>query len=167
MKEIQLTQGQVALVDDEDYEWLNQWQWQADKSNDTYYAIRSSKKTDGDYDYKKRRKIKMHRVILGLSDPSIEGDHIDHNGLNNQRQNLRPSTPQQNRCNSSKRKNYTSKYKGVSWYNKTKKWKAQIQANKKKLGLGYFWHEEEAAREYDKKAKELHGEYANLNFPYE
>jgi len=160
MKEIKLTLGQVALVDDEDFEYLNQFKWHANKSNDTFYAGRSSSGKGG----VKRKAIWMHRQLLGLEDPSIKGDHIDHNGLNNQRHNLRVATHSQNVRNVKSNKNTSSKYKGVGKVKNCERWHAQIQCDKRKIHIGYFKDEIEAAKAYDKKAKELFGEFAFLNF---
>ncbi len=157
MKEIKLTQGYFALVDDEDFEYLNQFKWQVflKKNGNTCYAQRS---------YKKGKNISMHREILGLTDPKIQGDHIDGNGLNNQRYNLRTATHTQNQRN---RKNFikgTSKYKGVSWDKKNKKWIVRIRNGGKQIYLGHFLDEIEAAKKYDEMAKIYHKEFAYINF---
>jgi hypothetical protein len=156
MKEIRLTQGRVALVDDEDYEYLNQWNWCLieKKDKNLFYAARK---------VKNRRLILMHRVILGLTDPNIFGDHVDRNGLNNQRNNLRVATHSQNCTNVKKYKNASSKYKGVSWHKASKKWVAQIQKDKKVLYLGGFEKEIDAAIAYNNATNSIHGEFANPN----
>lgn len=169
MKEIKLSKGRVVLVSDEDYDWLNQWKWWAYKGSHSYYARRfyyiPGKKG------KVRKAIIMHRLILGLTDPTILCDHADHNGLNNQRNNIRIATRSQNRANSRPNKNGTSKYLGVSRqqridrHNKVHtKWAAQIGINGKTIGLGRFKAEIEAAKAYDIAAKIHHKEFANLNF---
>ena len=157
MKLIKLTQGQVCLVDDEDYEFYNQWKWQAIKSRDTYYARRST-------GYKPRKTLMMHRCILGLINPKIQVDHKDFNGLNNQKSNIRTCTHAQNHMHHKKQKGCTSSYKGVSWYKKTNKWVAHIRINKELKHLGYFDIEEEAALSYDRAALVHFGEYACINF---
>ena len=100
---------------------------------------------------------------------ATEVDHEDGNGLNNQRYNIRDSTRIQNNYNKDKRKDNTSGYKGItlikSKYDLTKPWRAQIQENKKPRKLGYYATAVEAAMAYDQAAKELHGDYARLNFP--
>ena len=161
MKEIPLTQNQVALVDDEDYNELVKYKWQARlvKKTGNYYACRSGKKVDG-----KRPQIRMHCAILGI----IGVDHRDSNGLNNQRYNLRPASQLGNARNASKSKaKLTSKYKGVCIRNETKTlaYRAQITVNYKKIMLGTFHNEIEAAKVYDAAALKYFGEFAKLNFP--
>ena len=158
MKEIQLTQGKIALVDDSDFEWLNQWKWYAAREGNTFYAQRTDRSNG-------KRTVKMHRLILGLSDPNILADHMDLNGLNNQRNNLREADSSKNQWNRRSVKNSSSKYLGVSFDKdkRIRKWKAIIQANNKKIVLGRFASEDEAALAYNEKALELHGEFANLN----
>ena len=156
MKLIPLTQGQFAQVDDWNYDWLMQWKWNALKNPWTYYAVRTRKVKEG-----KRGTVWMHREIM-QSQEGIEVDHIDHNGLNCLEENMRNCMGYQNAMN----KSYPgkSKYHGVSF--KGKFVIAQIQINRKKIHIGCFKNEEVAARAYDAKAKELFGEFANLNFKY-
>ncbi|MEW6206671.1 MAG: AP2/ERF family transcription factor, partial [Pseudomonadota bacterium] len=116
---------------------------------------------------KTRKGILMHRLILNAP-PGIQIDHIDMDGLNNTKANLRLATPQQNRCNRSKTRANTSGYKGViqnksAW--KTTKWIASIVVNRKRMYLGSFNTPEEAAYAYDNAAKQYFGEFARLNFP--
>lgn len=157
MKEIKLTQGKSVLVDDDDYEWLMQWKWYASKNgNNHFYAIRKTPRKDG------RKTVLMHREIMR---PPIgkEVDHIDNNGLNNQKCNLRICTPQQNklyRSPSSK-----SGYLGVSTSTSGRYITARISKSGTVYNLGTFKTNEEAALAYDQKARELHGEFARLNFP--
>lgn len=157
MKEIKLTKGQVALVDDPDFEWLNQWKWVAKPDHYTFYAYRV------DYSLGKHNPITiiMHRQLLDLYDSDLEGEHIDGNGLNNQRNNLRVATRVQNIYNRKAFKNNKSKLKGVSWHNN--KWRANIQKDYKSVHIGYFKTKEEAAIAYNNKAVELFGEFARLN----
>lgn len=163
-REIPLTRGQVAIVDAADYEWISQWKWLASRGpNDrTFYASRTVYTPDG-----KKLTAKMHRVILGIDDPAIWVDHIDGNGLNNTRANLRAVTPEQNFRNRRIPANNTSGFKGVSWYAAREKWGAYITFDKKRMFLGLFLTAEEAARTYDDAALQLYGEYARLNFPRE
>ena len=160
MKKIQLSQGKVAIVDDDDFEWLSEWKWYAHKHWNTFYVWRSTNTKLGE----KRKTIQMHRLILGLQrgDGKIV-DHINHNGLDNRKCNLRIVTNSQNCMNQRPAKNFSSKYKGVSWRTSRKKWRAQIKLNKKTIYLGGFNSEEDAARAYNRKAIELFGEYAFLN----
>lgn len=158
MKKIRLTQNKIALVDDEDFEWLNQYKWYAQKGCHTFYAIRTIYKNN------KPRTVRMHREILGLFfGDGLKIDHKNHNGLNNQKKNLRFATRSQNAMNQ-KIRITTSNYKGVSWHKGNKKWIAYIKINGKRLYLGLFNNEVEAAKIYDKEAKQLFGEYANINF---
>ncbi len=151
-----------AQVDDEDYEWLNQWYWMAVPRKGTVYVQRRY------YDEQLGRKvqIQMHRVILGITDPEIIIDHKDHNGLNCQRNNIRIATRTQNACNSRKDRG-KSIYIGVYWKPKDRKFEAYIRMNNIKHYIGRFDNEETAAKARDKKAIELHGEFAHLNFPNE
>lgn len=99
--------GNYAQVSDEDYEEINQYKWWCAKKPYTFYAIRRI------YTNKKGKEISMHRELLNISNSKLEGDHIDHNGLNNQRNNLRIATRSQNQVNKVKRKPTQSKYIGV------------------------------------------------------
>jgi len=165
MKEIKLTRNMVALVDDEDFDFLNQWKWQAGKSKEsvTYYASR----TERGNELQKPVSIKMHRLIMKTPD-NMEVDHIDHNGLNNQKSNLRNCTHSQNHMN--KRPHGRSKYLGVSWASDRNKWIVYIQRRVKgspyeriQLYREQFDSEIDAALAYNKKASELFGEFAHLN----
>lgn len=159
MKEIQLTRGQVALVDDADFEWLNQWKWFALKGKDkkTLYAQRNIPIAG------KQKGLKMHRLILGLDDPEIFVDHIDTNGLNNQRHNLRLATSSQSACNRTRRISNISKYKGVTWRKDNKKWRVYVGKSGVQKRFGQFDNEKDAAAEYNKQALIIHGEFAHLN----
>lgn len=171
MKTIQLTKGYETLVDDEDYDFLMQWKWHTMVGKNNLYAWRNSKK--GEIGWRARNdryQIQMHRVILGLTDKKIKGDHIDHNGLNNQRCNLREATQAENCRNKSSHKNSSSKYLGVYFVaaNKrdgtiTDKWKSSICHNGIYTKIGSYKTEIEAAIAYNTKAKEIHGNFANLN----
>jgi len=163
MKEIKLTQGFATLVDDEDFEYLNQWKWHVRRNKNVFYAARDTIRDKlGNHP-----KIHMHRLIMNTPDGMMV-DHIDHNGLNNQKSNLRICTHGQNMCNTSSRGR--SKYLGVSYLilnrgnNSYEYIRASIQLNGELFHLGLFTTEEDAAMAYDKKAKELFGEFANLNF---
>ena len=155
MKRIPLTQGKFAIVDDNMFEYLNQWKW--------YYSIGYAKRDCCCPLIKQRRRLYMHRQIMSCPQ-GLDIDHKNHDTLNNQRLNLRVCTRNQNCQNRDKRENCASIYKGVSRNNRTEKWNARIILNGKKKHLGYFDNEIEAAKAYDEAAKELFGEYARLNF---
>ena len=156
MKEIQLTQEKVALVDDDDFEWLNQWKWYAGKTRNTYYAIRNSPIDENG----KQIKIYMHREIMNTP-KEVLTDHKDRDGLNNQKHNIRLCTYSQNGAN---RKSYgVSKYLGVCWDKQSNKWIVRIETDNKSTYLGCFKIEKDAAMAYNEAAKKQHGEFANLN----
>ena len=153
MKEIQLTKGAVTIVDDEDYELLTKWKWHLQTAG---YACNKGGVGKGT--------VYMHRLILDCPDDMIV-DHIDGNRLNNKRENLRIVTYSQNHMNRKvKRKNCTSKFKGVSYDANRGKWRSYIKLDGKFIHLGEFNTEMEAALTYDKAASERFGEYSSLNF---
>lgn len=161
MREVPLTKGRVALVDDSDYEWITQWKWHlSEKSGGYSIAARNGKKVNG----KRTSYIKMHRLIMGVTDPKILVDHRDKNPLNNQRKNLRLCSKSQNAMNSKRPRTNTSGYKGVFWHDGDKNWAAAIMLNQKPKYLGGFKTPEMAARAYDAAARNLFGEFASLNF---
>ena len=150
-RRIPLTQGKYAIVDPDDYVWLSKYRWYAARAGNTYYAIR------GQWSKIQRRRltISMHRLIIDVPDDMFV-DHINHNGLDNRKANLRPATPADNARHARYPKiNTSSKYRGV-WYNKqTKKWRASIRVNRKRKHLGYFHNEIDAAHAYDEAAKKI------------
>lgn len=160
MKKIKLTQGKYAEVDDEDFEWLSQWKWYARNNKNTWYAVRNICKNG------KRKILYMHRVIMNCP-KNKQIDHINHNGLDNRKINLRICTQSKNVMNSRKQKNTSSRYKGVNYHFILNKWRSTIQINRKYKHLGYYKDEIISAKIYDYKAKELFGEYSYLNFPNE
>ena len=159
-RRIALTRGKYAIVDPEDFERLNKHKWYASRTKNTYYACRSIQVA------RKRTIIHMHREIINPPKPMVV-DHINHNGLDNRKANLRPATHQQNTFNRSytRKKRGSSKYKGVSWTPHVKMWRVRIWLNYKRKSIGYCKDELEAAKAYDKAAKKYHGEFASLNFP--
>lgn len=158
MKLIPLTKGHFAMVDDADFEWLSGFRWYPKVCKNTIYAGTRIKGGNG-----KWKSVAMHRMVLGLTDPKILGEHVDMNGLNNTRKNLRPCTMSQNGMNRDGNPNTSSKFKGVTWHIAANKWAAQIGANGKIKHLGCFESEEDAARVYNHFAIKLHGEFAKLN----
>ena len=158
MKEIKLTQGKLALVDDEYFEYLNQFKWFAHKKKNGFYAERNIP-----IDNCKQKTQMMHRIILGDIPKILDVDHIDGNGLNNQKYNLRSCTHQQNMMNRKSNKNTSSKYRGVTWDKKTRKWYVSIFTNYKRIYIGYFINEIEAALAYNKAALVAYGSFARLN----
>jgi len=164
MKELKLTRGKVALVDDEDFYWLSQWNWQAVSTKGTWYAVRQKKKgalrnTDNFQTF-------LHRVIMRVSNSEIFVDHKDHDGLNNTKSNLRLCSKSENDRNSRKstKRATTSRYLGVAWKKDKGKWRVDICKNRERTFVGYFTNEEDAAKAYDEAANKLFGEFANLNF---
>lgn len=153
MKEIPLTKGKVAFVDDEDFEYLNQFKWQLLSGRAVRFVIINRKK----------RLIMMHRDLLQLKDPKVKIDHINHNQLDNRKLNLRCCNQQQNMLNVSSHSDSSSKYLGVHFQKQTKKWRAMIKVNGKSKHIGLFNEELEAAKAYNKMAIAIHGEFANLN----
>ncbi len=159
-RKIPLTQGKYAIVDVEDYEQLIKYNWGVENNHMTRYASR--KRLTSDVNCLVAR-IKMHRQIINVPEGKFV-DHINHNGLDNRKTNLRIVSQEQNDWNRRKRRgNYTSKYKGIR--KKDGKWHVRISHKKIRLYLGAFDDELAAARAYDAKAKELFKEYACLNFP--
>ena len=157
MKTIPLTQGKMALVDEVDFKQINQYKWYALKYNSgKYRAVRTI------IDGKGRRMIYMHREIMDCP-KNMQVDHENHNGLDNRRHNLRICTHSENNWNQLKTRGL-SQYKGVSWHKTGKKWRAYIALDSKYIHLGFFNDEASAAFAYDKKAKELFGRFASLNF---
>jgi len=158
MKEIPLTQGKVALVDDADYEAVGQFKWCAKKVNNTFYAVHSLSVGNG-----RQRTIRLHRLIMP-GHPEI--DHRDGDGLNNQRENLRPATHIQNMWGHRRKKaGVSSVYRGVSWHSQAKKWRSDLKLGGKTIYLGCFFSEIEAAKAYDVAARKYFGEFACPNFP--
>jgi len=157
---IPLTRGKSTTVDVIDAN-LADVLWTAKPDSYTIYAHRHEPCGNG-----KRKTIRLHRVILALMLKrdlltGEEVDHIDGNGLNNTRKNLRLATKAQNMANSRKRSDNTSGFKGVCWYEHKGKWRAYISVSGKKMHLGYFTSKEAAYAAYCTAAEKYHGEFAN------
>ena len=154
---IALTKGKFAIVDAADFEWLNRHKW--------YYCV-----TPGGGAYAARRSkgtnLLMHRVIMQTPKGMVV-DHINHNGVDNRRANLRNCTTMQNTWNSKPEKGATSPYKGVSWCKAMRQWEVAITVKGQRTQIGFFDDEIEAAKAYDRVARQHFGQYAYLNFPEE
>ncbi len=150
MYKIPLTQGKEALVDQDSFEYLNQWNW--------YFSDGYAKRCD--WKNGKHHIVRMHHFVL----PLVKGymiDHINGNGLDNRKENLRLVTKSQNMMNRGVQRNTSSGYKGVSKHQG--KWRAYIVKDRKQIHLGVFEDIQDAARAYNMGAMEHHGEYARLN----
>lgn len=153
MRKIRLSRGLDALIDDCDYELVSKYKWYAmprDKAG-KYHAATA---ICGDTYF-------MHRLILGVNNPNQIVDHVDNDGLNNQRHNLRVGTQLTNAYHRPKRGDSRLRYKGIS--RNGNKWGAQIKVNRKRIWLGVFDTDVEAAIAYNEAAVKYHGEYAFLN----
>lgn len=138
----------IILFDLEDYDLIKNYYWRIQTKKNNYKTAVTTLNTP----------IKMHRLILGLTNPDIKVDHINRNPLDNRKSNLRICTSQENNCNTPPRH---SGYKGVQKdYNR---WVARITKDGKQITIGRFDTSEEAALAYNEKAKELFGEFAYLN----
>lgn len=155
--EIPLTQGLNALVDDEDAE-IGRHKWHAHRGRKTFYAERKHR------NYKGTRTLKMHRVVMErylgrkLFDSEMV-DHVNGNGLDNRRTNLRIASVSENLANSGVWKSSTSGYRGVSYHKRNKRWQAKILFNGVLIHCGWYSTPEEASRAYEAKAKEIFGEF--------
>jgi len=155
---IKLTNGGEAIIDD-DQSHLLMYKWQKIINSKTYYVTR----------YTKERSIYLHRQIMGVIDrKTTQVDHINGNGLDNRKCNLRCCTTSENHANTFHVYGTTSKYKGVHWDNQKKKWCAKVHktvnGKKRKFYLGFYKDEKEAALAYDKGAKQIFGDFARTNF---
>ena len=149
MQYIELTQGKQAVVDDEDYEWLSKYTWCVSNHNGTDYAVNS-------------RLEYMHRLILDPS-PGMFCDHINHDGLDNRRENVRICTRTENQQNRRPQSGFVSKFKGVYRHSVHKRWVAQIKIASKAYYCGLYKNEEDAALVYNIYAVTLFGKFAVLN----
>lgn len=158
MRKIPLTQGKFALVDDEDYKWLNQWKWHAQKNrNGDWHGARN------DYSSGKRKRIIISRLIIGASKGQIV-HHGNHNTLDNRKFNLQNCTRSENGSHRKKQqRKSTSIFKGVSWCGRLNKWLSQLRINGELKHFGCFDDEVEAAKRYDKGAIKYFGAFALTN----
>ena len=149
---VPLTRGYEAIIDAADVGKVERYVWHAMVKSHTVYAVRS------DYSTGKMQKIGMHRAIAGAEEMQIV-DHIDGNGLNNRRANVRIASVSQNCMNRKRAKNNTAKFKGVTYHAKDQKWWARIMANGRRVSLGYFETAAEAGAAYGHASNLMHGEF--------
>ena len=160
VKFIELTQGQYAMVDEEDYERLNQSRWHFDSGIRRGYAARIETSTG------ERVRIHLHRLVINAPADKLV-DHINGDKLDNRKANLRLCSHSENMKNYPRPKTNKSGYVGVYWHKKNKRWCASIALNGKNKLVGCFLDKESAAFARDEAAKKHHGEFARLNFPCE
>ena len=154
-----LTRGYVALVDDEDYDAVSDLNWYAKKCGNQIYAVHSP------WNPKRRMNdtVLLHRFVTGFAFPLV--DHVNGNGLDNRRSNLRPATDEQNGQNQKIGARNTSGYRGVDFVKSRGVYRARIASGRSRASVGVFLRPEDAARAYDAAARVLYGEYAAVNFP--
>lgn len=152
MKIIKITKGKEVLVDDEDFEYLNQFKW--------YFNGRYALHTTGGR--KNPKKIRMH-VLINKTPSGYDTDHINGNGLDNRKENLRTATHAENMMNTDKWKTNTSGYKGVHWNKSKKKWIVKFNMNKKEKYIGSFDDINIAIAAYDNAILQYRGEFGRVN----
>lgn len=152
---ISLTQNKFAIIDNEDWDKIKDYSWCISTDNNIVAYIKGSGR-------KNRKLILLHRLIMNAKQGQ-EIDHINRNRLDNRKNNLRFCNRSQNNMNAKKRKGTLSKYKGVTWSKRDKKWKSYIGLNGKFINLGSYDNEKIAALIYNEKAQQLFGEFARVN----
>jgi hypothetical protein len=160
-RRIWLGEGEFTILDQQDYYRLSKYKWYIKGNFGKFYAARNYK-----YDSRQTKTVSMHREIMNAPGGLLV-DHRNRDGLDNRRENLRLATYSQNNCNKIKRKNTSSKFTGVCFNKQGKRWGVNISNKGKRIFLGYFDSEIDAAKAYDEAAKKYHGEFARLNFPEE
>ncbi len=154
---IPLTRGYVAIVDAADADCVLTYRWFAQPNCRNVYAIRRVRRADGTWTTQS-----LHKFLTGFP----VTDHVNGDGLDNRRSNLREATTGENSRNRRRQSNNASGFKGVAWNKNDRKWRAQVGADAgKRRFLGSYTTAEEAARAYDAAARELYGAYASVNFP--
>ena len=159
MRTLPLSKGYVALVDNEDYAHVSHLKWYAVVCSNTVYARHNVPRAGR----KRAGSLSLHRVILGVTDPKVEVDHKNGNGLDCQKHNLRKCTHSQNQKNQRKTRG-SSQYKGVSWNKADRRWEAKIENAGFTIHLGRYKIEKDAALAYDVAARKHFGEFAHTNF---
>lgn len=156
-----MAQPKYAKVDPADYKRLRGYEWLAKKGRNSFYARRHVPGRKG----KKEALIYMHQEVIEVPEGMVV-DHINHDGMDNRRANLRAATHSQNLCHRRKCPGQkSSKYKGVTWKKDNRKWQARIGFENKEIYLGCFRDEIDAAKAYDNAARKYHKDFASLNFP--
>jgi hypothetical protein len=156
MRRIELTKGEFALVSDKDFARLNQWSWYCQSAGcGKKYAARRESRASG------HKLVLMHNVVMGSRPGKV--DHINRNGLDNRRRNLRLHNGQHENMRNQRARTGTSSFKGVSRRSDGKKWVATITVDGERIHIGSFESEREAAIAYDTHARSLHGRFSSTN----
>lgn len=160
MKEILLTQGKIALVDDDDFEEVSKYKWYAKYTSIKHcYAVT---KVKSKYSEDKYCDLYMHHLIFGKPRKGMVVDHKNKNSLDNQKVNLRFATKSQNGMNRGKSSINTSGYKGVFWHKRSKRWYSQIRVNGGLIRLGQSDSRELMAEKYKEACKKYHGDFYSV-----